>query len=94
MCATGAEETGIVEPHHDHDSIAHDPFINRAQRDLTVEIRLIRQLARPKGCFESHSRSGHAHSMTIADAHTRGCFNALGRITHARLTREDQFNVI
>ena len=39
--ATGADEARIVESHHDHDAVAHDPLIDGAQRNLTVQIGLI-----------------------------------------------------
>ena len=70
MSTTGADEARIVESHHDHDSIAHDPFIDGAQRNLTVQIRLIVESACPNRSFETHSGSSHADAMTIANTET------------------------
>ena len=40
--ATGADETRVIESHHDHDAVAHDPFINGAQRNLPARDRDVR----------------------------------------------------
>src|SRR5262249_7030582 len=42
---TGADETRVVESHHDHDAVADDPFVNGAQRELTLQVAVISESA-------------------------------------------------
>src|SRR5215211_9283209 len=49
--ATGADKARIIEPYQNHDAIAHDPLINRAQRHLTREVAVLVNSAGPNGRF-------------------------------------------
>src|ERR1051325_4695740 len=94
MPATGADETRVVETHHDHDAVAHDPFVNGAQRNLTLQVALIGQPAYPNRIGETYARGTDVDTMTIANVETCGCFNSLRSIAESGLSREDQFNLI
>src|ERR1051325_8148884 len=94
VCATGANETRVVESHYNHDAVAYDPFVNRAQRDLTLQVALIGEPAYPNWIGKTHARGTHADPMTIANMETGGCFETLRSIAQSGLPREDQFNLI
>src|ERR1041385_2626584 len=94
MLTTSADEARVVEPHHDHDAVAHDPLVNRAQRNLTLQVAMIGVSAGPNRIGKTRAAGCNADTMPIADVETRGGFETLRSVADSGLARENQFDLI
>src|ERR1043165_5770858 len=92
--AARADESRVVEAHHDYDAVAHDPLIDGAQRNLSRQIALFAVAGGPNGRCVTRAGSSHTDFMPLADAKARCGFETFGRVFRTCLRGKDEFDLI